>query len=105
MLNVALQLGIVGALVLVAMWIAHLALFRGGTLLAWLGLVVVVDNIVSSFFNSHLFDFTQGWLYVFSVGVIGGAVLRQAPRHTERSRQAAASRRGTVEDARAGDLA
>jgi hypothetical protein len=41
---------------------------------------------VSSFFNSHLFDFTQGWLYVFSVGAIGGAVLRQAPRHIETPR-------------------
>jgi len=75
MLNVALQLGILGVLVLVAMWVAHLALFRGGTFLSWIGLVVVIDNIVSSFFNSHLFDFTQGWLYVFSVGAIGGAVL------------------------------
>jgi O-antigen ligase len=80
LLNIALQLGILGALVLVAMWAAHLALFRGGTLLAWVGLVVVVDNIVSSFFNSHLFDFTQGWLYVFSVGVMGGTVLREAAR-------------------------
>jgi hypothetical protein len=29
-------------------------------------------------FNSHLFDFSQGWLYVFGVGVIGGTVLRGA---------------------------
>jgi O-antigen ligase len=76
-LAVALQLGLLGALVLIAMWIAHLVLFRGGALVAWFGLVVVVDNIVSSIFNSHLFDFTQGWLYVFGVGVLGGAVLRQ----------------------------
>jgi hypothetical protein len=37
----------------------------------------VVQNIVSSLFNSHLFDFTAGWLYVFGVGVVGGMVLRQ----------------------------
>jgi O-antigen ligase len=37
----------------------------------------VVQNIVSSLFNSHLFDFTSGWLYVFGVGVVGGMVLRQ----------------------------
>jgi O-antigen ligase len=103
MLNVALQLGILGALVLVAMWIAHLALFRGGTLLAWLGLVVVVDNVVSSFFNSHLFDFTQGWLYVFSVGAIGGAVLRQAPRHIEMPRHLETPRHRNAEDVHAGD--
>jgi O-antigen ligase len=74
-LAVAIQLGLVGTIVLVAMWIAHLALFRGETLFAWFGLVVVVGNIVSSVFNSHLFDFTQGWLYVFGVGIVGGTIL------------------------------
>jgi O-antigen ligase len=78
-LAVALPLGLVGTLVLLALWIAHLALFREGTLVAWLGLVVVIDNIVSSMFNSHMFDFSQGWLYVFGVGVIGGMALRAAP--------------------------
>jgi O-antigen ligase len=78
-LAVAVPLGLVGTVVLIALWIAHLVLFRDGTLVAWLGLVVVTDNIVSSLFNSHLFDFSQGWLYVFGVGVIGGMVLRGAP--------------------------
>jgi O-antigen ligase len=78
-LAVAVPLGLVGTVVLIALWISHLALFRDSTLVAWLGLVVVTDNIVSSLFNSHLFDFTQGWLYVFGVGVIGGMVLRGAP--------------------------
>jgi O-antigen ligase len=76
-LAVAVQLGLVGVAVLVAMWIAHLALFRDLTLIAWFGLVVVIGNIVASLFNSHLFDFSQGWLYVFGVGVTGGMVLRQ----------------------------
>ncbi len=74
----ALQLGLIGTFVLIAMWIAHLALFRGGTLMSWFGMMIVVQNIVSSLFNSHLFDFTQGWLYVFGVGVIGGSVLGRA---------------------------
>jgi hypothetical protein len=74
---VAIQLGVVGAAVLLAMWAAHLALFRGPSLTAWIGLVVVVQNIVSCLFNSHLFDFTQGWLYVFGVGVTGGMALRE----------------------------
>jgi O-antigen ligase len=73
---VAIQLGLVGAGLLVAMWIAHLLLFRGGGAAGWIGLVVVVQNIVSSLFNSHLFDFTQGWTYVFGVGVLGGLVMR-----------------------------
>jgi len=41
-----------------------------------------VQNVVSSLFNSHLFDFTSGWLYVFGVGVIGGMVLRQRDDRT-----------------------
>jgi O-antigen ligase len=74
-LTVAIQLGLLGVLVMYAMWIAHLMLFRAGGLVAWCGLVVVAQNIVSSLFNSHLFDFNQGWLYVFGVGVLGGTVL------------------------------
>ena len=46
-----------------------------GNWVAWLGLIVVASNIVSSLFNSHLFDFTHGWIYVFGVGVMGGMVL------------------------------
>ena len=75
-LVVALELGIVGSIALFAMWASHLALFREHTLIPWLGLIVVVQNMVACLFNSHLFDFTQGWLYVFGVGVIGGTVLR-----------------------------
>jgi len=73
---VAIQLGLIGAGVLWAMWIAHLLLFRGPGLVEWIGLVVVVQNIVGSLFNSHLFDFTQGWVYVFGVGVAGGMALK-----------------------------
>jgi O-antigen ligase len=77
-LVVALQLGLIGTLTLFAMWIAHLALFRGEGLISWMGLVAVVQNMVGSIFNSHLSDFTQGWTYVFAVGVLGGTALRQA---------------------------
>ncbi len=73
---VAIQLGIFGAAVLLAMWAAHLMLFRGTGLVAWIGTIVVLQNVVSSLFNSHLFDFSQGWLYVFGVGVAGGMMLR-----------------------------
>jgi hypothetical protein len=74
---VAIQLGLVGAAVLAAMWIAHVMLFRGGGIIAWIGTIVVVQNVVASLFNSHLFDFGQGWLYVFGVGVVGGMTLRE----------------------------
>ena len=74
---VAIQLGLIGTVVLLAMWTAHVMLFRGSGFIAWIGLIIVVQNIVSSLFNSHLFDFTQGWLYVFGVGVVGGMMLRE----------------------------
>jgi O-antigen ligase len=82
---VAIQLGLIGAAVLVAMWIAHLLLFSGGGLTAWVGMAVVVQNVASSTFNSHLFDFTSGWLYVFGVGVVGGMVLRERNAAAEHS--------------------
>jgi O-antigen ligase len=80
LLAVMLQVGLLGAAALFAMWVAHLVLFRGRTLVAWFGLVVVVQNIVGSLFNSYLFDFSQGWLYVVGVGVAGGVVLHGTPR-------------------------
>lgn len=75
-LAVGIQLGLVGIAALWAMWLAHLLLFRGNTLPEWIGLVVVAQTIVGSLLNSHLFDFTQGWIYVFAVGVPGGMVQR-----------------------------
>jgi hypothetical protein len=85
---VAIQLGLIGAAVLVAMWIAHWLLFAGPGVIQWIGMAVVVQNIASSTFNSHLFDFTSGWLYVFGVGVVGGMVLRE--RDSAAGRSAAA---------------
>jgi hypothetical protein len=76
-LAVAIQLGVVGAVVLWAMWIAHIALFTGPSALAWLGLVLVAENVLSSTVHSHLFDFNSGWLYVFGTGVLGGTILRE----------------------------
>jgi len=84
-LAVAIELGFVGAVALLAMWLAHLALFRAGSLAAWFGLLVASYNIVSSLFNSHLFDFGQGWLYVLGVGVTGGMVLRAAAKAEDKS--------------------
>jgi O-antigen ligase len=75
-LNVAIQWGAVGVVILFATWLCHLLLFRGEGLMAWIGLLVVVQNIFTSLFNSHLFDFHEGWMYVLGVGVAGGAVLR-----------------------------
>ena len=75
-LAVGIQLGLLGIGLLIAMWLAHLALCRVGSFAAWVGLVVVIQNIVGSLFNSHLFDFTHGWVYVVGFGIAGGAVLK-----------------------------
>jgi O-antigen ligase len=72
---VGVQLGLAGIFLLWAMWIAHLLMFRGSGLAEWIGLVVVVQNIVGSLFNSHVFDFVQGWTYVIGVGVAGGLAM------------------------------
>jgi len=86
-LNVAIQWGAIGVVVLYAMWLVHLRLFRSDGLMTWIGLMVVVQNIFTSLFNSHLFDFNEGWMYVLGVGIAGGTVLRS------RSREAVAATR------------
>jgi len=85
---VAIELGLGGCAILWAMWIAHLLLFRGSGIVQWFGLLVVAQNVLSSLLNSSLFDFTQGWIYVFGVGVLGGAILRAAPDRDKRARSA-----------------
>ncbi len=83
-LNVAVQWGVIGVVVLYAMWLSHLLLFRGEGLTNWIGLLVVVQNIFTSLFNSHIFDFHEGWMYVLGVGVAGGMVLRtRAAKRTD----------------------
>jgi hypothetical protein len=83
-LAVAIQLGLVGTAVLFAMWLAHALLFRSEGFAAWAGLVIVAQNFVGSLFNSHLFDFTQGWGYVIGVGVAAGVILKTVGAHAPR---------------------
>jgi O-antigen ligase len=78
---VAIQLGLVGVGIMFAMWIAHFLLFRGRGLAAWCGTIVVVQTVVSSVFNSYMFDFGSGWSYVWAVGVLGGTVLKKTIDH------------------------
>jgi hypothetical protein len=85
-LNVAIQWGALGIAVLYAMWLVHLRLFRGDGLVAWIGLMVVVQNFFTSLFNSHIFDFTPGWIYVLGVGVAGGMMFRAGSREASSER-------------------
>ncbi|QPF87857.1 O-antigen ligase family protein [Bradyrhizobium genosp. L] len=75
-LNVAIQWGLLGIFLLYAMWYAHIRLFAGRDLVSWIGLAIVVQNVTSSLFNSHLSDFHEGWMYVIGIGVAGGMALR-----------------------------
>jgi O-antigen ligase len=79
-LNVAIQWGALGTVLLYAMWLVHLLLFRGDGLVAWIGLMVVVQNFFTSLFNSHIFDFNEGWIYVLGVGIAGGMMFKAGPR-------------------------
>ena len=90
-LYVAVQWGALGVLMLYLLWLVHLLLFRGDGLVAWIGLMVVLQNFFTSLFNSHLFDFHEGWMYVLGVGVAGGMVLRD--RNTARAGEPAAKAR------------
>ena len=88
-LNVAVQWGMLGVIILYAMWLSHLMLFRHDGLMAWIGLMVVVQNFFTSLFNSHIFDFTEGWMYVLGVGIAGATMLdasrREMPAGTPNS--------------------
>jgi len=75
-LNVAIQWGVLGVVVLYAMWFTHLTMFWGEGFSNWIGLLVVVQNFLTSAFNSHIFDFHEGWMYVLGVGIAGGMVLK-----------------------------
>jgi O-antigen ligase len=76
-LAIAIPLGLTGVVLLLAMWVAHLRMFMIPGHAAWIGVSVVTQNIVASLFNSRLFNFAQGWLYVFGVGIAGGILLRK----------------------------
>ncbi len=77
---VGLQLGAGGIIILWLMWLSHLRLFTSNGMIPWVGTIIVVQNVVSSAFNSHLSDFTAGWLYVLGVGILGGMTARPSAR-------------------------
>jgi O-antigen ligase len=41
-----------------------------------------VQNFLTSLFNSHIFDFSEGWIYVLGVGIAGGMVLKSRAGET-----------------------
>ena len=73
---IGIQFGAVGIIVLWAMWIVHVLSLRRNGFVAWFGLVVAVQVIVGSLFNSLLSDVTQSWYYIVLVGAAIGETLK-----------------------------
>ncbi|MDF3813537.1 MULTISPECIES: O-antigen ligase family protein [Rhodopseudomonas] len=72
-LHVALQVGLIGGALLLAMWAAHVWMFAQRGLVSMMGLAVVLQNLIGSLFNSHLSTVTLGMLYCLAVGLLGSA--------------------------------
>lgn len=89
LLFVAIEWGVLGCALLLWLWYQHLRHFRGAGVVAWIGTLVVVQNVLSSTLNSHIFDFTEGWMYVLGVGVAAGAMLRSSGGSPRSADQAA----------------
>ena len=78
---IAIQVGLVGGVILVIMWAVHFSMFIGGSLASAMGQAVVIQNFIGSLFNSHLSTVTQGTLYCLAVGLLGGVVQRARRRN------------------------
>jgi O-antigen ligase len=74
---IAIQVGLIGGALLLAMWAVHFLMFAGRDVAGILGQAVVLQNVVGSLFNSHLSTVTQGTLYCLAVGLLGGLVQRR----------------------------
>ena len=78
---IAIQVGLVGGLILLVMWAVHFSMFVGGSFASAMGQAVVIQNFIGSLFNSHLSTVTQGMLYCLAVGLLGGIVQRERRRN------------------------
>ena len=73
-LHIVLQIGLIGGLVLLAMWAAHAALFLNRDAVSLFGFAAVWMNVLGSLVNSHISQVTQGMLYCMAVGLLGALV-------------------------------
>jgi O-antigen ligase len=77
---IAIQVGLVGGVILLAMWAVHFSMFLGSGFACAVGQAVVIQNFIGGLFNSHLSTVTQGMLYCLAVGLLGGIVQRARDR-------------------------
>lgn len=81
---IAIQVGLMGAALLLAMWVSHFLLFAGSSVPQILGQAIVLQNVLGSLFNSQLSQVTQGTLYCLAVGLLGGLVMRSSEEGKKR---------------------
>jgi O-antigen ligase len=83
-LEIAVQFGLLGVVVLYALWMAHFVMVGGKGLVGWLGQGLVLQTVVGSMFLSYLLDFSTGWLYALGIGVLGGMAAHGRGQRTAR---------------------
>lgn len=76
-LAIAIQVGLLGGALLLAMWVCHFAMFLPRDLASIFGQGIVLQNLVGSLFNSQISQVTQGTLYCLGVGLLIGLVRRE----------------------------
>lgn len=76
-LHIALQVGLIGGAILLALWVAHFRLFIGRDFASVMGLGIFAMTFVGSLFNSHISQVTQGMLYCLGVGLCGAVILHR----------------------------
>ncbi|MFN0263123.1 O-antigen ligase family protein [Tepidamorphus sp. 3E244] len=83
-LSMAIPFGAVGVVILLTVWGGQIYYFcQSGSISAFLGQAVVVQNIVAGLFNSSITAFDLGWFYVTLVGILAAAVWRDRRRITQ----------------------
>jgi O-antigen ligase len=70
----AIEWGVIGIALLWTMWVMHFLMFSEMRWISWIGIIVVSQNVIDSFFNSHISDYVEGWIYVMGVGVAAGMI-------------------------------
>jgi O-antigen ligase len=78
-LHVVLQVGVIGGLLLWAMWIAHARMFLARDTVSVMGQAIVLQNVIGGMFNSHISAVTQGMLYCLAVGLLASVVRGTVP--------------------------
>lgn len=83
-LHTTLQVGLIGGIILLAMWVFHFRMFTGSDFGSAMALGIVCLTILGSLFNSHISQVTQGMLYCLGVGMVGSIII--GAKETDKAR-------------------